>query len=237
MSTAPYSPSAGSRALSLAARLLEALPRNRALISLGLLVGALFAFETFNYGTTEFALTDVLGDLSFGGMRWATILAFAFCAIDFAGIARLFTPERGADEPVEVWYLLAAWLLAAAMNAVLTWWAVSLALLEHQSLGNAILGQEALLRTVPVFVAVLVWLIRVLIIGTLTFAGERMLATAERPRPVRVPSTRSTPGGVRRPSTNGTGIPRPVRPAPKPVPRREPQYIPDPISAAPPEHH
>ncbi len=237
MSTAGYSPSAGSRLLSLGTRLLEGLPRNRGLISLVLLLAALFAFETFNYGTTEFALSDVLGELSFAGMRWATILAFAFCAIDFAGIARLLTPERGADEPVEVWYLLAAWLLAAAMNAVLTWWAVSLALLEHQSLGNAILGQEALLRTVPVFVAVLVWLIRVLIIGTLTMAGERMLAGAERPRPVRVPSSRPVPTPVRRPTTNGTGTPRPVRPAPKPVPRREPQYIPDPVSASPADHH
>ncbi|NJN44180.1 MAG: hypothetical protein HC806_05280 [Anaerolineae bacterium] len=92
----------------------------------------------FNYSTTEFALTDLLGDLEFAGVRWATILALAFCGIDFAGIARLFTPEQGADEPTEVWYLFGAWLLAATMNAMLTWWGVSIAILEHQSLGNAV---------------------------------------------------------------------------------------------------
>jgi phage FluMu gp28-like protein len=43
-----------------------------------------------------------------------------FCGIDFAGIARLFTPEQGRDEPAEVWYLFGAWILAAAMNATLT---------------------------------------------------------------------------------------------------------------------
>jgi hypothetical protein len=40
-----------------------------------ILVGALLAFEAFNYSTTDFALTDVLGaNLRFMGLRWATIL-------------------------------------------------------------------------------------------------------------------------------------------------------------------
>ena len=85
-----------------------------------LIVAALLAFELFNYSTTDFALTDLLGDLSFLGIGWATILSLAFCGIDFAGIARLFTPEQGADEPHEVWYLFGAWMLAATMNAMLT---------------------------------------------------------------------------------------------------------------------
>ncbi|HXQ32577.1 MAG TPA: hypothetical protein VN843_01015, partial [Anaerolineales bacterium] len=75
----------------------------------GIILCALLAFEVFNYSSTSFALTDILGDLSFGPLRWATILAFAFCGIDFAGIARIFTPEKGRDEPAEVWYLFAAW--------------------------------------------------------------------------------------------------------------------------------
>ena len=70
-------------------------------------------------------------------MRWATILAIAFCGIDFAGIARLFTPEQGADEPKEVWYLFGAWLLAATMNAMLTWWGVAIAILSHEVAGRS----------------------------------------------------------------------------------------------------
>ena len=85
-----------------------------------IIIAALLAFEIFNFSTTDYALSDLLGDLSFLGVRWATILAIAFCGIDFAGIARLFTPEEGADEPAEVWYLFGAWLLAATMNAMLT---------------------------------------------------------------------------------------------------------------------
>ena len=59
-----------------------------------LIFGALIAFEIFNYSTTDHALQDLLGNFQFGGLRWSTILALAFCGIDFAGIARLFTPSK-----------------------------------------------------------------------------------------------------------------------------------------------
>jgi hypothetical protein len=153
---------------------------NRGLTFGLLIIGALLAFEIFNYSTTEFALNDLLGELSFASIRWATILAVAFCGIDFAGIARLFTPEEGADEPAEVWYLFGAWLLAATMNAMLTWWGVSIAILNHQSLGNSVIARETMLRAVPIFVAVMVWLIRVLIIGTFSVAGERLFSQSTR---------------------------------------------------------
>jgi hypothetical protein len=145
-----------------------------------IIIAALLAFELFNYSTTDYALEDLLGNLSFMGVQWSTILAIAFCGIDFAGIARLFTPEEGADEPGEVWYLFGAWLLAATMNAMLTWWGVSLAILNHQTLGNAVIDRNTLLRAVPIFVAVLVWLIRVLIIGTFSVAGDRLFSQGER---------------------------------------------------------
>jgi hypothetical protein len=140
-----------------------------------MIIGALLAFEIFNFSTTEFALKDVLGELAFAGMRWATILSIAFCGIDFAGIARLFTPEQEMkDEPAEVWYLFGAWILAAAMNATLTWWGVSVAIANHTSMGAAVINKGTIQTVVPVFVAIMVWVIRILIIGTFSLAGERM---------------------------------------------------------------
>ncbi|NPV77094.1 MAG: hypothetical protein HPY59_12065, partial [Anaerolineae bacterium] len=134
---------------------------------LGLIImTALLAFEMFNYSTTEYALRDLLGELSFAGLRWATILAVAFCGIDFAGIARLFTPEQGSEEPKEVWYLFGAWLLAATMNAMLTWWGVSMAIVSHNVQSTAVVSAQMLTRVVPVFVSVMVWVIRILIIGS-----------------------------------------------------------------------
>jgi hypothetical protein len=141
---------------------------------LGLILAvALLAFELFNFDTTRYALQYMLGDVSFWGLGWATILAIALCAIDFAGLARLFTPERGSEEPRAIWYLMGAWLLGATMNASMTWWAVSLTLLSHD-FGNEVLSRDQLLRIVPMFVAALVWLTRVLFIGALSVAGEHL---------------------------------------------------------------
>lgn len=152
-----------------------------------ILVVALVSFEIFNFDTTRFALNSLLGEVAFFGITWATILAIAFCAIDFAGLARLFTPERGSEEPKAVWYLMGAWLLGATMNAVMTWWAVSLTLLSHD-FGNEVLGRETLLKLVPIFVAALVLLTRILFIGAFSVAGEHIFdlagdAPAARPQP------------------------------------------------------
>ena len=155
-----------------------------------LMIAALLAFEMFNYSTTDFALTDLLGDLKFLGVRWATILSIAFCGIDFAGIARLFSPEQGANEPTEIWYLFGAWMLAAVMNAMLTWWGVSIAILNHETLGNAVVARATLIKIVPIFVAIMVWLIRVLIIGTMSIAGDRIFSQAN---PSRTRSTKPGP--------------------------------------------
>jgi hypothetical protein len=180
-----------------------------------LLVIALFAFEIFNFDTTRYALRNLLGDVNFGGLRWATILAIAFCAIDFAGLARLFTPEQGQDEPKAVWYLMGAWLLGATMNALMTWWAISLTLLSHD-FGNEVMSRGQLLQIVPVFVATLVWLTRILFIGAFSMAGEAIFALDRpydaKPVPTRQPAT--TGLKLVRNREAETAVPRPQRPAP-----------------------
>lgn len=204
-------------------RFFQTLIQQRTLVFSFLIISALLAFEIFNYGTTEFAMSDLLGDLKFGGMRWATILALAFCAIDFAGIARLFTPEQGGNEPKEVWYLLGAWLIAATMNAALTWWGVSIAILHHQSLGNAVIARETLLKAVPVFVAILVWMSRVLIIGTFSIAGDRLLWKNIQPsNNFRRQETRK-PGNSRTRSFRPETAPGPNRRRPSPASARPAQ--------------
>jgi hypothetical protein len=143
-------------------------------------------------------------------------LAIAFCAIDFAGLARLFTPERGSNEPTAVWYLMGAWLLGATMNAIMTWWAISLTLLTHD-FGNEVLSREQLLRWVPFFVATLVWLTRILFIGAISVAGEYMFAgsllqrSGKRPNSV-VKGPSSTPSPRRAPTAG-----RPFQPTTAPM--------------------
>ena len=172
----------------------------------------------------------------------ATVLAVAFCGIDFAGVARLFTPEQGADEPAEVWYLFGAWVLAAAMNATLTWWGVSVAIANHVSQGNMVVSSGTIQKVVPIFVAVMVWVIRIMIIGTFSLAGERMFGQAEsRPRrSTSISQNQYTPTRseyhpqrplAASPSGSQALAPRPIlapassfKPQPKPVQRPENTY-------------
>src|SRR5215208_4750638 len=192
--------------------LLKSTANKRGLIFGLIILGALLAFEVFNYSSTVFALGDILGDLAFGSLRWATILAFAFCGIDFAGIARIFTPETGRNEPAEVWYLFAAWFLAAAFNAGLTWWGVSVAILNHNAIGGVLLGQAAMTRVVPIFVAAMVLLIRVLLINTFSIAGERIFSMADERTSQYKPAYQPQYESVRTPNSSFP------RPAPKPTP-------------------
>jgi len=150
----------------------------RGLMFGGIIFFALLGFEAFNFSSTSFALHDILGELSFGPFKWSTILAIAFCGIDFAGIARIFTPEKGADEPAEVWYLFGAWFLAAAFNASLTWWGVSIAIMRTTTEGGVLLGQTTMTKVVPILVAVMVLAIRVLLINTFSVAGDRIFSMA-----------------------------------------------------------
>ncbi|MBX3055686.1 MAG: hypothetical protein KF770_04360 [Anaerolineae bacterium] len=226
------------------AHLLANLNVSRKLIAGVILLVALVAFELFNFDTTRYALDNLLGEVSFAGLRWATILAVAFCAIDFAGLARLFTPERGRQEPTAVWYLMGAWLIAATMNAMMTWWAVSVTLLTHD-FGNEVLSREQLLRWVPFFVATLVWLTRILFIGAFSVAGEYIFdmrdlrrsqatsaATEEPAKPAVVrtsrPASRSTNG--EQPTGGAPSAPTYARSGP-PRPSTRPA-----MSASPPEH-
>jgi hypothetical protein len=191
-----------------------------------LIIGALLAFELFNYTTTDFALNDLLGGLRFVGVRWATILAIAFCGIDFAGIARLFTPQQSENGTREVWYLFGAWLLAACMNAMLTWWGVALAIVNHNSLGGSVISHDILLEVVPVFVAIMVWLIRVLIIGTFSVAGNRLFSQADS-----YPQARSVPVMHRADNLAHSAKPSTaIHPIPKPsdITTRQPQVRPEP---------
>jgi hypothetical protein len=187
---------------------------------------ALLAFEIFNYSTTDYALSDMLGNLRFAGVRWSTILAIAFCGIDFAGIARLFTPDPSGKETSEVWYLFGAWILAATMNAILTWWGVSMALLNHQMTSTAVMDMATLTKAVPIFVAVMVWLIRILIIGTLSLAGDKIAARSEQ----RLSSSYSTGRAISPTLSPSSSLPS-LRPVSTPTPTPTPSLRP--LSASP----
>ena len=154
---------------------LSTLKRRQGIQYMLILILALIAFEAFNFSTTESALSDLLGEFQFAGVRWATLLSIAFCGIDFAGIARLFTPQTGKEEPRSVWFLFGTWIMAATMNALLTWWGVVLAISNHQAASTNIIDASLLTHAVPIMIALMVWVVRILLIGTLSKKGDEVL--------------------------------------------------------------
>lgn len=147
--------------------------KSRSLVIGGTLLLAVLAFEIFNFDTTRLALRHLLGPSDFMGVTWATILAIAFSSLDFAGLLHLFTADSDEAAPTYVWYMMGAWLCGATVNAALTWYAVSLTLLEFDG-GNAILSHEQLFQVVPVLVAFLVWLTRVFFVASLALMGDAL---------------------------------------------------------------
>lgn len=213
----------------------------RKLITAGILTVALAAFECFNFSTTAYALGDLLGSLSFLGLRWSTVLSIAFCAIDFAGIARLFLPESEQQAPKELWFLFGAWLLAATMNAILTWWGISMAMINRSLTSSAIINPQILAHGIPVFVAILVWVTRILLIGSFSYSVKPQAVAETRPvetagRAAQQPlivrrNERSTvsqrPGPIARPEP---ALPRSQPPQPAYRPQEpEPEDLPEPV--------
>jgi hypothetical protein len=226
--------------------LFQNLFHNRGLVLYLILAVALAGFEMFNFSTTQYALSDLLGVLSFAGIPWSTILAIAFCGIDFAGIGRLFLPDELSGNIHGTWYLFGAWILAATMNAILTWWGVSMDLASHTLASSAILDHKLLLQTVPVFVAIMVWVTRVLLIGSFTMAGRhyqprpQSYPSAQLQRPL--PASRPAPQTIQAPAQPAVQYERPnsipsLAQRPKPLPTiTAPTPAPEPISRAAPTH-
>jgi len=83
------------------------------------------------------------------------------------------------------------------------------------------LGQATMTRAVPIMVAVMVWMVRLLIIGTFSVAGERLF-TLDNARTTQ----RTSYQQQHVPSRANDNVPASsyLRPAPKPAPAQTPAY-------------
>ncbi len=166
---------------------------------------SLFSFEAFNFSSTELALEDVFGDMALGPVRLAMFLAIAFCALDFAGLARIITPEVD-NEPREIWWLFAAWLLGTVINAYFTWYAATIAMMRTESMLN--------IEVMPIIIAVAVWLSRLALIGFVGVAGDRLLAPTRKRKPT-APRRRKTARTNQTRARRVSNLPPPQRPQPQ----------------------
>lgn len=132
---------------------------------------ALVGLEAVNAGTTYAALQA----LTAGALGLTVGLTVALWALDFGGLLRIFGRVEERD-PALV-YFAGAWLTAAAVNALGTWYAVGLALSAGGFEGGAFVDQAALVEWAPIAIAAAVLLARVL------FVAAWVVDAAPRQRP------------------------------------------------------
>ena len=137
----------------------------RAITHTVMILAAFTAFQAFNYSTTVYALKCILGNTTVAGIYWAVILAFAFCVLDVAGIARLFMSPKTPARTKHDRFLFAAWLLTAGLNALLTWYGIVMAISIQQAQAVWVVNSGILIKIIPAFLTIMVWIIRILIIG------------------------------------------------------------------------
>jgi len=113
---------------------------------------------------------------------------------------------------------------------------------------SAVMSTATLVKVVPIFIAAMVWLVRLLIIGTFSLAGDRLFTTAHQHQPYRTqyqqPQQAQRPYNAPQPRTaapsyqNQRPVNQPVnqpilrpasqipRPAPKPTPSQQTSFVP-----------
>jgi hypothetical protein len=77
-----------------------------------------------------------------------------------------------------VWFLFGTWIMAATMNALLTWWGVVLAISNHSAVSTSVVDVGLVTHAVPILIALMVWVVRILLIGTLSKKGDQVLHPA-----------------------------------------------------------
>lgn len=129
----------------------------------------LVVFEIFSYGSSYEALMTM-----FGIHEWAALLAFCFSAVDFAGLAKLYSPDlRNLRDPQAL--LFAAWLLSAFADTGLTYVVVSNQLLSNTTNIMVTSGTVPIAvwaKWIPALFSVLVWLIQVLLVARLSVSSN-----------------------------------------------------------------
>jgi hypothetical protein len=161
-------------------------------------------FEIFNTVTTYTSL-----NLFLGSWFYAVVLTGGIGLTDIGGLFRVVTPAiSDKDEPIETKLLFGAWIVIAAVNAILTWWGLSYAAEHGGGVTPSAISQFR--WVIPIALAVTIFGIRLILIY---MAGNILDRTVNnhRPRPMQPASRPGTiaprPQGQTIPGLSASGIP------------------------------
>lgn len=140
---------------------------------------SLTAFEMIMFSSTRQGILSMLGQPT-----WATTLAFAFVAVDFAGVGLLFFGGNSlSDRDNSVWMVTGAWLITAFGDTYMTYFNVASSMLartNHIMVTSGIISVEAFTKTIPALVAAAIWLAQVGLVHSLNMAVAELMSGGRR---------------------------------------------------------
>lgn len=138
-----------------------------------LIAAALFAFECISFSSSYEGLYGVLGVAS-----WSFLLAFAFVAVDFAGIGTMFAGVSEESSPM----IFGAWLVSAFGDTALTYLVVSDSArqrADHIMVTAGAVSVETFTIYIPIMVALLIWLIQVVLVASMNKIADDHIKRAK----------------------------------------------------------
>lgn len=136
----------------------------------------LLVFEVFSYISSKNTLMSITG-----WEWWAGKIAFAFCAVDLAGLP-LIQVKRTNPDFVRV--LAWAWILTVFGDTVMTWYSVALqtsTLTTHVLVQSGIVSRTFLTIYFPLGVAIITWCIQTLLVHWMNKEAEKTFSNNDTP--------------------------------------------------------
>lgn len=144
-------------------------PMNRRQIYFAVLSICLLIFEVSSYLSSRYALNLIIG-----WETWSKLIAFAFCAVDLAGLP-LIRAKRNHPDLVRM--LSLAWGLSVIGDTAMTWYVVAV---QTSNTANRILIQSGILKpefiTVyfPLGIAIVAWAIQTLLVHSFNRSADKI---------------------------------------------------------------
>ena len=164
------------------------------MVSFGLVL-----FELFNYSSDLEGLRMIFGDAHTGPFRWATLIAFGLCILDFGSLGRLIVPEEVSKE-IEQWKtaLFAAWVLSALFETFLTYFVIANKMAEGGvpvMVSAGLISSTAYYQYVPIGFSILVMCIQTILVVRLGGATDSVIGDRGAPKKPASQSSIRTGGG------------------------------------------
>lgn len=142
----------------------------------GIIFLSALAFEVINIATNVAGFESFFGGIKFLGISWAIWATIAFEAADVGCLCYSWDRKFDFRTHPEAGFALTAHFFAGFADAGLSYFAFMMAIGNSVSQMANVVGEKAILTWAPVFLALMIWVIRTLLMGTIVTQGRNIFS-------------------------------------------------------------